>query len=208
MLLNFLQLVSKHNIKAKGAIHVGSHYAQEYFDYVTAGIEKFVFIEPCLETFSILKERRGNDENVILVNCACGEVEEERVMYTGSSNQGQSNSLLKMEKHLQIHPGITLPTTEMVSVRRLDNLGFLGKGYDFLCMDCQGFEGFVLKGAPEILKEVNYVYTEANRDEVYSGCTKVDELDSILNEFERTETGDWVGGMWTDCLYIRKTLLK
>jgi len=52
------------------------------------------------------------------------------------------------------------------------------------------------------------VYTELNKDYVYEGCTLVDEMDELLNEFERVETGDWVGGCWTDGLYIRKSILK
>ena len=128
-------------------------------------------------------------------------------MYTGSQNEGQSNILLKMAKHTQIHPGITLPNTELVTVKRLDSLGLAHKGYQLLVLDVQGFEGRVLKGATETLKQMNYVYTEVNRDFVYENCTLVGELDELLHEFERVETGQWVGGCWTDALYIRKSSL-
>lgn len=207
MLLNFPSLISKYSIKANGCIHVGAHHAQEHADYVNAGIKRFVYIEPCASTFNVLKNKFGGHHHIQLFNCACGEVECEQVMYTGSQNEGQSNSLLKMGKHSQIHPGITLPNTEMVTVKRLDSLGLANKAYQLLVMDCQGFEGRVLMGATETLKQVNYVYTEVNRDEVYQGCTLVDELDKLLHEFNRVETGQWVGGMWSDALYIRKTSL-
>lgn len=204
MLLNFLELVAKHNISVKGVIQVGAHYAQEHDEYLKAGIKKFAYIEPCKETFAILETRRGSDENVMLFNCACGEENGEMEMNTGSSNQGQSNSLLKMAKHLTIHPGIMLPTTEKVTVMRLDSLGLMDQGYDLLTMDCQGYEGWVLRGGLKTLQQANWVYSEVNRDEVYEGCTKVEELDQLLHEFERIETGPWVGGMWTDALYKRK----
>jgi hypothetical protein len=113
-----------------------------------------------------------------------------------------------MDKHLLIHPGITLPNTELVTVKRLDSLGLAHKAYQLLVMDCQGFEGRVLKGATETLKQVNYVYTEVNRDEVYQGCTLIDELDQLLHEFNRVETGQWVGGMWSDALYLRNNSLE
>jgi FkbM family methyltransferase len=208
MLLNFPLIVNKYSIKANGCIHVGAHHAQEHADYVAAGIKRFVYIEPCAATFNVLKSKFAAHHHVQLFNVACGEVEGEQVMYTGSQNEGQSNSLLKMHKHLQIHPGITLPNTELVTVKRLDNLGVANKGYQLLVMDCQGFEGRVLKGATETLKQVNYVYTEVNKDEVYQGCTLVDELDDLLHEFTRVETGTWIGNAWSDALYIRKNSLE
>lgn len=128
-------------------------------------------------------------------------------MYTGSQNQGQSNSLLKMDKHLEIHPGITLPTTELVNVRRLDSLGLAHKGYQLLVMDAQGYEGHVIRGAEQTLKQINWIYSEVNKTTVYENCTLVDELDQLLHEFKRVETGDWVGNSWSDALYIRRTLL-
>lgn len=208
MLLNFSQLVNKYSIKADGCIHVGAHHAQEHADYVAAGIKRFVYIEPCAAAFNELKNKFAAHHHIQLFNYACGDVECEQVMYTGSQNEGQSNSLLKMVKHLHIHPGITLPNTELVTVKRLDSLGLAHKGYQLLVMDCQGFEGRVLKGATETLKQVNYVYTEVNKDEVYQGCTLVDELDQLLYEFDRVETGQWVGNMWSDALYVRKKSLE
>lgn len=208
MLLNFPQLVKKYSIKADGCIHVGAHHAQEHPDYVAAGIKRFVYIEPCAAAFNVLKNKFAAHHHIKLFNYACGEVECEQVMYTGSQNEGQSNSLLKMHKHTQIHPGITLPNTELVTVKRLDSLGLAHKGYQLLVMDCQGFEGRVLRGATETLKQMNYVYTEVNRDFVYENCTLVDELDELLHEFERVETGQWIGGCWSDALYVRKTKIE
>lgn len=207
MLLNFLQVVKKYSIKADGAIHIGAHFAQEHPQYVQAGVKRFVYIEPCKDAFKVLRNKFAAHHHIQLFNVACGDVEAEQVMYTGSQNQGQSNSLLPMDKHLQIHPGITLPNTELVTVKRLDSLGLAHKGYQLLVMDCQGFEGRVIKGATETLKQINYIYSEVNRDSVYRGCTLVDELDELLHEFERVETGDWVGNAWTDALYIRRTLI-
>lgn len=204
MLLNFPHLVKKYSIKADGCIHVGAHHAQEHKDYVAAGIKKFVYIEPCADAFKVLRNKFSGHHHIQLFNVACGEIECEQVMYTGSQNEGQSNSLLKMNKHLQIHPGITLPNTELVTVKRLDSLSLANKGYQLLVMDCQGFEGRVVKGATETLKQVNFVYTEVNKDEVYENCTRVEELDALLSDFERVQTGQWVGNMWSDALYRRK----
>lgn len=206
MILSYTYLAQKYNIVVNGAIIVGAHYGEEYEELKSNGVKDFVFIEPCIDSFNKLKEKMQDKENVFLFNYACGEKEEKRVMYTGSENEGQSNSLLKMNKHTQIHPNITLPTTEIVHVKRLDDI--ISGGYELLYMDCQGYEGFVLKGATETLKNINYVYTEVNKDDIYENCTKVEELDLLLSEFKRVETGVWVGNMWSDAFYIRKPLLK
>lgn len=207
MLLNFLSLVKKYHIKAEGVLVVGAHFGEEHPDYVAAGIKRFVYIEPCAATFNVLRNKFAAHHHIQLFNCACGDVDGEQVMYTGSQNQGQSNSLLKMDKHLDIHPGITLPTTELVQVKRLDSLGLAHKGYQLLVMDCQGFENRVLKGAKKTLEQINWVYTEINKTCVYKDCALVEEIDQLLSDFQRVETGDWVGNAWTDAFYCRRTLL-
>lgn len=207
MLLNFNSLVKKYSLKIDGVIHVGAHHATEHKDYVSAGIKRFVYIEPCASAFNVLKNKFAAHHHIQLLNVACGDFDGEQIMYTGSQNEGQSNSLLQMDKHLHIHPGITLPTTELVKVVQLDNLGLAHKGYQLLTMDVQGYEGHVLRGAKKTLEQINYIYSEVNRDSVYKNCTLVDELDKILHEFERVETGEWVGSLWTDAFYIRRSLI-
>lgn len=208
MLLDFLELVKKYDIRSNGVIHVGAHYCEELSDYVAAGIKKYVLVEPCKESFDELTKRMSFIDQAILFNCACGDTVGKMEMNTGSQNKGQSNSLLKMEKHLDIHPGITLDKVETVQVELLDNI-MKGLGiYRMLVMDCQGYEDRVLRGATRTLEMIDYIYTEVNQDEVYRGCARVEDMDNILYRFKRVETGRWIGGMWTDALYIRRTLLK
>lgn len=210
MLLNFQELISKYKISAKGVIHVGAHHGQEFSDYLQAGIQKVVFIEPCRKAFEELHRRFQFQPNVILFNCACGDEVGQSLMYTGDNtiNNGQSNSLLKPAKHLRIHPEVKFTDEEMVDVDILDNLELMGQPYDMLVIDCQGCEGHVLRGAKETLNQINWVYAEVYKDEVYEGNTMIDELDKLLHEFIRVEIGVWVGNAWSDSFYVRKTLLK
>jgi hypothetical protein len=73
-------------------------------------------------------------------------------------------------------------------------------------MDVQGFELEVLKGGKQTLDQVDYVYTEVNRDEVYEDNVYIEELDVFLSDFSRVET-EWTGETWGDALYIRKRIL-
>jgi FkbM family methyltransferase len=209
MLISLQEIIKKYHPKLKGSIHVGSHWAEEYEDYKAAGMIKQVWIEPCEAAFMKMVER-VNDENVIMIKCACGEQDAESVlMFTSPENQGQSNSLLPPDLHLQQHPEIKFNETELVTVRRLDSLEFNKSEYNFLAMDVQGYEGFVLKGATETLKHIDYIYTEVNRGSTYKNNTLIEEMDLLLSDFERVETY-WPSPSWTwgDAFYIRKTLLN
>lgn len=211
MLLDFKQLVKKYNLKFNKVIQVGAHWGQEYEDYVLCGAGVIVFVEPCKKAFQILEAKFGNNPIVVLFPVACGSPEdpEDMFMNTGDEtiNKGMSNSLLKPAKHLQIHPEVEFTSREKVMVKTLDSIIPEDFDCDLLVLDVQGYEGNVLKGATKVLKNVKYVYTEVNKDEVYEGCTRVEELDGLLWEFDRVETGRWVGGSWTDALYIHRKLL-
>lgn len=208
MLISLKQSITKHDLRITGAIHVGAHFGQEHHDYKAAGIRQVLFIEPCSKAFKVLQETFGNTPGVTLFNSACGEDFAIADMYVEQANQGMSNSLLKPDKHLTQYPSIQFTATEEVEVRPLDEItSHLATRGNLLVMDVQGFELEVLKGATQTLKQIDYIYTEVNRDEVYEGCARVEQLDDYLIDFTRVET-NWGGGTWGDAWYIRKTLLK
>ena len=195
-------------MKVSGVIQVGCHHAQEYEEYIGLGIKQFVFIEPCRAAFEVVKNKFKGNPDVILYNHACGDAAYQGTMYTGPSNQGMSNSLLKPKVHLTQHPDVLFTTTEEVDVIRLDDLFFERHRYNLLNMDCQGFEGRVLMGAKKTLESIDYIYTEINRQEMYENNAMVEDIDRLLSDFTRVETGwasDYHG--WGDAMYIRKTLL-
>lgn len=208
MLLNISGLALKYKMKITGVIEVGAHWGQEYGDYSNLGIKDFVFVEPCRAAFEVLKNKFVGNHNVKLYNHACGSVRGRATMFTGPTNNGMSNSLLKPKVHLTQHSDVIFPDTEQVDVELLDLLEFDRSKFNLLNMDCQGFEDRVLKGGPKTLQTIDYVYTEVNRLEMYENNAMVEDLDALLPEFTRVETGwasDYHG--WGDALYIRKTLL-
>jgi len=207
MLISFKQSIAKHDLRITGVIHVGAHFGQEYHDYKAAGIRQVLFIEPCEKAFKVLQETFSSTPGVTLFNSACGEYFMICDMNVEQANQGMSNSLLKPIKHLDQYPSIQFTTTEEVEVRPLDEITshLLTRG-NLLVMDVQGFELEVLKGATQTLNQIDYIYTEVNRDEVYENCARVEQLDEFLTDFSRVETS-WAGGSWGDSWYIRKSLL-
>ncbi len=196
-------LINKFGMKATGVIHIGAHYGEEYPAYNQHGILPIIMIEPCKPAFDILMDLFQDNDNITLFKYACGAARAKMEMNIETANQGQSNSLLKPKLHLQQFPSIEFKSKEMVDVIPLDDLPFVREHYNFLNMDCQGYELEILKGAQETLKHIHYIYTEINTDEVYEGCAKVDQLDAFLSDFVRVET-KMADINWGDAFYVRK----
>jgi len=202
MLLSFTGLRKKYNMNVKGIIHIGGHYGEEIDEYVRNGIQEIVIFEPLSDSFDILYENiKDLNANIIAHQVALGSEETVATMYV-SDNDKQSSSLLKPKVHITHHPHVKFPETEEVEVKVLDDFDYIN--YNFINMDVQGYELEVLKGAKKTLENVDYVYCEVNRDEVYEGNAYVEELDEFLFQYNmrRVETS-WEGKIWGDALYIK-----
>jgi hypothetical protein len=68
-------------------------------------------------------------------------------------------------------------------------------------MDVQGYELNVLKGAVETLKDIDYIWTEVNYEELYNTCALMEDLDAFLEPlgFKRMFNSDYGG--WGDAYY-------
>ena len=192
MIFDFKTLQTKYNLDIKGVIHIGGHHGQEYDLYKTLDVP-LLFFEPLSSNFNILYNKVKHDPNVHAFQCALGNDNKFTIMNVESANQGQSSSILKPKKHLEQYPHITFDYTEEVNMFRLDDI------------DVQGYELEVFKGAFETLKDIDYIISEVNRDEVYENCPHINELDEYLSQFSfnRVET-NWAGDIWGDAFYIKK----
>jgi len=206
MLLSFRLLKKKYKMNIKGIIHIGAHFGQEIPDYIDCGIQDMVMFEPLEENFKVLAEKaKGLNANIVGHQVALGPEPGKTKMYVSDHNR-ISSSILKPKVHLTHHPNVKFPETEEVEVNCLDNYDCFN--YNFINMDVQGYELEVLKGGKKTLEQVDYVYCEVNRDEVYENNAFVEELDEFLAEYnmERVMTS-WEGQIWGDALYVRKNLL-
>lgn len=98
---------------------------------------------------------------------------------------------------------ITLNSKTITTIFTENGLSF--ENFDFVNLDLQGFELPVIKGFGENIEKIKYIYSEVNIDDVYIGCTKLNELDEYLEQygFIRVET-KMTDANWGDALYIKK----
>jgi FkbM family methyltransferase len=98
----------------------------------------------------------------------------------------QSGSIRQPKKHLIEHPWVKFEKTIPVSTCRLDDWCTENgvKQVDFIWMDVQGAEGDVITGAPKILQETRFLYTEYSDNETYEGQPPLKSLLALLPSFE------------------------
>ncbi len=226
MVIKLSDLIKLYKLNIKGVLHIGAHYGEEYDTYKENGINKMMFFEPLPDNYQHLLDTIRKDFpsiegypqdlevadkqrklQVKALNIALGNSSGVLPMYVETANQSQSSSLLKPKKHLEQYPHITFNQRIDVNLDKLDNLQ-VDRVYNMINIDVQGFELEVFKGGKATLaKQIDYIYAEVNRAELYENCPMIEELDTFLGElgFIRVIT-DWLGETWGDALYIKRHL--
>jgi len=127
------------------------------------------------------------------------------------TNNGQSSSILELDKHKIHHPHIYVTETIEVMSKRVDTLfkenNIDTSKYDFVNIDIQGAELLAIKGFGDTISNFKYIYTEVNTDTLYKDCALLNEIDEYLGNygFKRVETS-MTEFEWGDALYINKNI--
>lgn len=201
MLINFTNIVKKYGCP-KGIIHIGAHLMEEKLEYNRNGISNTIWIEANPSIFESIK---SNGESVF--NYAISDVDG-KTYKLNVTNNGQSSSILELDKHKIHHPHIYVSEIVNVCSKRMDTLILENninlKNYDFINLDIQGAELLALKGFGELLNEFKFIYTEINTNTLYKNCALVSEIDDYVSKFgfSRVETS-MTEFEWGDALYIK-----
>ena len=190
------------DLRLKGCIHIGAHEGQEYPLYKMYGLDNLLFYEPLPDNFAALKEKVGPE--VKLRNIALGNTTGTVEMYL--EDRGLSSSILEPAYHLEQYPQIEFNNKAEVEITRLDDEEFDRNDYNFINVDVQGYELEVLKGATKTLEHIDLVLSEVNKEELYKGCPRIEDIDSFLSDFgfqRIVEYWQQDGGTWGDALYLK-----
>lgn len=200
-------LMNYYKLKIKGVLHIGAHIGEEYECYYRHKISNIIFFEPLPHIFKDLKKKL--DGKAILINLALGNDNTLINMYVDQANMGASSSILKPKLHLEILPEITFNEIVEVNMVKLDDFSKLNRDlkieedYNLIVIDVQGYELEVFKGARDTLRNIDYIFAEINKDELYEGCVLVDELDDFLREFGFKRAKTIWEGLSGNAIYIK-----
>lgn len=187
--------------RVTGVLHVGAHRGQEADTYDRHGIKRVVWVEAnpkLIPDLWMMAKPKGQS----VIQAAVWSRPQE-MTFRVSSNDGSSSSLLEMgtckEKYdLSWVDEFKVTTTTLDQLAKDEDL----TGINFLYLDIQGAEYEALCGAWKFLKQIDFVYTEVNFEDVYRGCHRPFELEVNLPHFTCTSIIDTTMG-WGDAFYVR-----
>lgn len=193
----------------RGAIHVGAHEGQERNWYIQQGFDKVIWFEPNKELFDRLQKRIEIINGHRAFNLGVHDVLKKATLHI-SSNDGQSSSILELERHSFYHPTVTYVDEQEIELIRMDDFFLEGNDYsvldfNFLNIDVQGVELNVIKSFGNLITKMDYIYTEVNEEPLYKNCCLIGEIDQYLKQygFVRKETL-MTKNKWGDAFYLKE----
>jgi FkbM family methyltransferase len=201
-----------HGIKPRGVIHVGAHHGAELEGYLQMGFERVLFIEANPALIPRLKEKADAYSGKVFVANAAA-MDADGLVMLNLASMDQSSSVLALYRHKEIYPTIKEAGQVEVPARRLDTLlveiGLNPADFNFLNIDVQGAELMVLRGAVQLLGNIQAINTEINLAELYRGGALLGELESFLasSGFNRAAMVTPYHPTWGDAFYVRKPVV-
>lgn len=195
-------------LQPKGILHLGAHTCEEKDEYNLAGVpdEKIVWIEGNKDLCE--KNIARGIPNVY--NALISDREKDVVFHI--TNNYASSSLFPLHAHKNYYPQIVeaeARSGKAISMKTFFQENNLNpKMYNMWCLDIQGGEFDALKGAEDILDNVDILFTEINIEKMYEDIPLSDTLISFLKEkgFELTHAKVWKN-CWGDALFVRRSYL-
>jgi len=209
-MLNYPDLFARFGIPAIGVIHIGGFVGSEDAEYARMGFKNRLFIEAQPDTFLKLKENLQSS-SAFVENVAISD-KVGTATFNVLSN-GQSSSLLKPTKHLEIYPDFPQLDTIIVNTTTVDTLlakdAYTELTFNFINMDIQGAEMLALRGATASLAGIDAINLEVNFDELYEGAPHIRQVDAFLGAFDfiRVDTVT-AHRTWGDAFYVRNKYTK
>ncbi len=204
---DILKLCHEFGVVPKGVIHVGAHEGTEAKLYAASGMAKILMVEANPAVYARLHNNVAGLPGVVTINCAASD-ESGRIELNVTSFD-QSSSILPLARHAAIYPHIKQVSVVTVPAKTIDQIvkevGHKPGDYNLLNLDIQGAELLALKGAVDVLPNVQGIQTEVNYEELYAGCAMIEQMDAFLESqgFDRVATIA-EHPSWGDAFYVRR----
>lgn len=206
------------NLNIKNILHIGAFDGSSELDFYNAlNVNSIVWVEGNPKIIEKLYNNINLYKNINhhvfnnVVSDICGFAQFNLIgspdnKYADGMNLGCS-SLLNLEKHAELYPGIYKIESIQVKTTTIDNIYKENNLFkpDLINIDVQGAELMVLKGSESILDNVKSIFVETADIELYKNCVLKPVLSDYLQKFGFVEVlycpHDWC---WGDTLYIKK----
>jgi FkbM family methyltransferase len=204
-----LNLLSKYSKDIQNLAQVGAHQGQEIKIFENFNFEKIYLFEPFYQNVQVIEKIIENKLNYVVFEFALGNNNTKKEIFYSVENEGQSSSFLVPNLHKKVQPSLNFHNKLSVQIKRFEDLDI--NNVNFLIMDVQGIELEVLKGFGTKIHEIDFIFTEVNRNYLYSDNVLIWELDKYLFEkgFIRTWTSWREANMpWGDAFYLRTSRIS
>ena len=168
-------------INSSYVFHIGAHYGQEASYYDELNLE-VLWVEASTVPFKILKKNLKEFKNQKALKALLGDKNGLKVVFHNASNDA-SSSIFKFgtdhnDKNLTM---ISSQEIEMVRMDKLFKYKTL-KRFSYWCIDVQGAELLVLKGAGKLIRIPDVIEIEVSTREEYAGAPLFEDLDLFLRD--------------------------
>ena len=210
--LDLAALCAKHRITVDGVVHVGAHEGKELSAYDAIGARSVTFIEANPAVFNRLVANMKHRNDVTAIQRAVTDRRGTVTLHLASFDQ--SSSILPMHVHRAIYPQIVASGSVEVQATPLDELldefGVSMDSLSLLCIDVQGVEHLVLRGARRVLDHVKAVQVEVNFAELYRDGAMIEDIENLLGPagFRRVALLSGYHPTWGDAFYVHESLLS
>ena len=203
---SFTDWVAHFGIAPTGILHVGGHLAEEAEVYNSLGFEPVIWVEalPDIAEQAAARIQKFTNQKIVCATLSA-ESGQELIFYR-AGNEGSSSSLLKPHLIMAAHPEVQISKKTKVTTQVMDKLFQDLSNYRFLCLDVQGAELEVLKGASKSLQGFDYIMSEVSIRQLYRDAPGFKDITNFLVEngfiLAASNINETTG--WGDALYLRK----
>ena len=118
MLLKFSDIVATWGLP-KGIIHIGAHHMEEREDYLAFGFKNTIWVEANHTLYPYLMSSLQGTAELVYAFAICDKSDE--ILTLKVTNNGQSSSILNLEKHKIHYPQIHVVHQIDVKSKRMDD---------------------------------------------------------------------------------------
>ena len=178
-----LVLMEKLGRPVNGIIHVGANRGQEAAFYKDIPGIACVYIEPIADVFAQLEAAVSCYPGHVAIKALVSDQEGEEAQFNIANNEGESSSMLSLGEHSRFFPHIEFVKKETMLTTTLDKIvseRFADEEFNLLVIDTQGAELKVLRGASNLLSQIDGIFVEVSHTPLYVGSCTFDDIVTFL----------------------------